>query len=141
MILKQFHNISGKVYATVSYDQVSNCIVDEWEGFFGLQQNFKDVLNFIAGVIEEKQVDFWLADLSKMQGSFDESKEWLVDVIMPRVIEAGLQAEAIVQPKNIFSKLSVQDAIIKIHDFEMRQFENVELARNWLLSSLVASGK
>ncbi len=132
MILKEFKRTSGTTYATVSYDEENNCIMDTWEGLFGTQENFQAVILFIADVIEEKKVTKWLADLRKMNGSFDGSKLWIVNNIMPRVIKAGLLYEAIVLPNNVFSKLSTKDTITRIHNFELRQFEDIEKAKAWL---------
>jgi hypothetical protein len=67
-----------------------------------------------------------------MNGSFDGSKEWIVETIMPAVIQAGLLFEAIVLPRNIFSKLSAKETIMKINNFELRQFDNLGEARKWL---------
>ena len=138
MVLKQFKNSKDVVYATVSYDAESNCVMDTWEGFFGSQDNFRSVVLYVAEVIAEKKAVKWLADLSKMNGSFDGSKDWLVSEIMPKVIQSGLLYEAIVLPKNVFSKLSARDTITKIKDFELRQFDDINQAKSWLNESAEA---
>jgi hypothetical protein len=134
MILKQYKNSAGGVYATVGYDEKNKCVYDTWEGMFGSQENFKTVLLYITQVIEERKAVCWLADLSKMSGSFDGSKEWIISTIMPKVVRAGLMYEAIVLPKNVFSKLSTKDTVTKINNFEIRQFDDVEKAKAWLNS-------
>jgi hypothetical protein len=132
MILHQFKNAAGKVYATVSFDEATKCISDTWEGLFGTQENFRTVLLYITNAIEERKAVSWLADLSQMNGSFDGSKQWIIDTVMPRVIGAGLRFEAVVLPKNVFSKLSTTDTIMKLSNFEIRQFDNLEKAKSWL---------
>ena len=74
----------------------------------------------------------WLADLRNMKGSFDGSRDWMIQEIMPKLIQGGLLFEAIVLPKNIFAKLSTRDAIMKIENFELRQFDDLEEANAWL---------
>jgi hypothetical protein len=136
-VLKTFENAAGKVYATVSYDEQKNCIKDVWEGSFGNSDNFKTVLTYVASQIEEKKITKWLADLRKMEGSFDSSSEWIQKEIMPKVLKAGLISEAVVLPKNIFSKLSARDTIIKVNKFELQQFEDIEKAEKWIHESVL----
>ncbi len=125
MVLKKFENSSGVVFCTVSYDEANACVIDTWEGMFGSQDNFKKVLNYVVGVIEEKKATKWLANLNRMNGSFDGSKDWIVSDIMPKVLKAGLLFQAIVLPANIFSKLSTRDAAAKIQNFELKQFDDI----------------
>lgn len=132
MILQEFKNSSNHTYATIEYDEENKCISDTWEGMFGTQENFRKVLVYIVAAVQERKVTSWLADLSKMNGSFDGSKKWIIETVVPAVITAGLQFEAIVLPKNIFSKLSAKEAIMKIHNFELRQFDDLDQAKTWL---------
>ncbi len=132
MMLQQFTNASGSVYATVGYDERNNCVYDSWEGMFGTQDNFKRVLSYVSEVIEEKKATRWLADLRKMNGSFDGSKEWIIRDLIPKVTSAGLLYQAIVLPQNVFSKLSAKDTITRISKFEIRQFDDIDKAKSWL---------
>lgn len=139
VILKVFQTGAQKIYATVYYDEDKKCISDVWDGSFGTSENFKAVLNYVAQQIEERKALKWLADLRNMEGSFNSSSEWIQKEIMPRVLQAGLLLEAVVLPKNIFSKLSAKDTIIKINKFELQQFEDIEKAKKWLEEAVVES--
>lgn len=131
---KQLLNLSGQVYVTISYDEQKGWIQDKWMGNFGTQENFRAGVLSVVEFIENSQgqCTMWLADLSEMKGSWDSSREWLAQQIMPRAIQAGLLFEAVVLPKNIFSKLSTNDTIMRIADFELRQFQDAEEAKVWL---------
>lgn len=75
----------------------------------------------------------WLADLTAMEGSFDESGPWLVNELMPRAISNGLDYEALVLPKNLYAKLAAVDAITRIRHVEIKRFGELEEAREWLM--------
>ncbi|MEM8966917.1 MAG: hypothetical protein AAGE93_10915, partial [Bacteroidota bacterium] len=125
---------SGQKYLTISYDEKEGWVQDKWTGNFGTQENFRNgvlsVVEFIEG--SQGQCTMWLADLSEMKGSWDSSRDWIAQHIMPRVLKAGLLFEAVVLPKDVFSKLSAQDTIMKIDDFELQQFQDIEEAKVWL---------
>lgn len=131
-LLKEFKTISGVSYAKVYYDEDNNTIMDVWNGVFGSQENFRNVISFIQEEITSRHITKWLADLRDMNGSFDGSRDWMTQQVMPQLIQAGLLFEAIVLPKNVFAKLSTRDAIMKIHNFELRQFADIEQAKVWL---------
>ena len=132
MLLQEFKTTSDDVYAKVYYDEEKNTITDVWEGAFGTQENFRTVILYMSDQILSRGITKWLADLRDMHGSFDGSRDWMTQEIMPKLIQNGLLFEAIVLPKNIFAKLSTRDAIMKIANFELRQFDNVEAAKAWL---------
>jgi hypothetical protein len=130
--MQQLKNGAGHIYATITSDKVNRLAEDVWTGVFGTQENLKAGLQAVVDIIEGDQCIKWLSDLSQIQGSFDSSKSWISDYVMPRVIRAGLKYQAMVIPKNIFAKLSTQDTIKKINQFEIRQFSNRQEARAWL---------
>ncbi len=132
MIVQEFQNAEGLIYATVGYDEKSKCIIDTWYGLCGTRDNFRKVLTYIVHLAEDKKAVKWLADLRRMHGSFDDSRDWIAEVIMPGVIRAGLRYEAVVLPHNVFSKLSTKETILKIQNFELRQFSDIEKAKLWL---------
>ena len=103
-LLQEFKTVSGTTYAQVYYDEETNTIMDVWNGVFGSQDNFKKVILFVKEEVVSRGITKWLADLQDMKGSFDGSREWMVQEIMPKLIQSGLLYEAIVLPLNVFSK-------------------------------------
>ncbi|MCD6065080.1 MAG: hypothetical protein K0R82_2991 [Flavipsychrobacter sp.] len=131
----ELKNGTGDVYVTIHYLEDLNAVMDVWTGAFGAQENFRKGLETVVEVIEKTKANKWLADLRLLKGSFDPSAEWLTTVIMPRTIELGLEFEAIVLPKEIFAKLSTKDAIQQVKNLYIRQFWDINEARQWLQSS------
>lgn len=129
---EKFYTSAGTLYATVNIDLDENMISDTWTNNFGSQDNFKKVLLYIVDKIEQYRLTKWLANLTDMNGSFDSSRDWLAKEIMPSAIGAGLMKEAVVLPKNIFAKLSTTDTIMRINNFELRQFASINEAQQWL---------
>ncbi|TRX61842.1 hypothetical protein FNH22_03445 [Fulvivirga sp. M361] len=139
MLLKEFKDTSGKAYAIVHYEEETDIISDVWNGVFGSQDNFKEVLVYVQEQILARNIKKWLADLRNMQGSFDGSKDWIAEEIMSKLIKNGELFQAIVLPNNIFAKLSARDTIKKVSNYELKQFHDPEEARNWLVNVKVIS--
>ena len=137
ILLKEFRKASQVVYASVYYDEQSRCIKDVWTGSFGTQQNFRDVLVYVASEIQRRKALKWLADLRLMVGSFDSSSEWIKYEITPKVLSSGLLLEAVVLPQDAFAKLSAKETVTKINKFELRQFEDIQLAEKWLRETVL----
>jgi len=132
----EFKTEDDAIYATVEYDDELNALVDTWTGSFKTQENFKKVLTVIVDLFAETGANKWLADLRKMEHTFDESSAWLVNEIMPRAIANGLDYEAIVLPHNLYAKLATVDAITRIQHVEIKRFVEMSDARQWLLDKV-----
>lgn len=130
--LHTFHSTAQHTYLTIGVDETIPCVVDVWTGPFGSQANFRSGVEKVVEVLIEKKYSKWLADLRNMEGSWDSSREWMLKVLMPKAIKAGLTAEAIVLPKDVFARLSTQDTIVKLHTYQLRQFDDWQEAREWL---------
>ncbi|MBC7391272.1 MAG: hypothetical protein H7329_18880 [Opitutaceae bacterium] len=135
-IIKEFKKSNGKVYAIVVTDLHKRVIQDTWHKRFETKENFEVVLSYIILQIETNKCLGWLADLRNMQGSFDESKNWIAETIIPAAINAGLKKEAIVVPKDVMARIATKDTINQIQNFTIRQFDNIFLAEEWLLEDL-----
>jgi hypothetical protein len=132
MILHKFKSTAQEIYLTIAVDLEMQCVMDTWQGSFGLQENFKNGMEAVVKVLAEYGYSKWLADLSNMKGAWDSSREWMLNELLPKAVEAGLRHEAIVLPKDIFAKLSTKDTIIEIDSYECRQFTELEQAKQWL---------
>jgi hypothetical protein len=135
-IVKEQKNAVGETYVIITLDEEKGIIQDTWIGPFGTQDNFRNGVSQVLDVLvnSKGKIYGWLADLRDMKGSWDSSRQWMAESVMPKAIKSGLKAEAVVLPRNIFSKLSTKDTIMKMTGFELRQFEDIEEARLWLLS-------
>jgi hypothetical protein len=134
-----FESSSGHQYATISFNEEAKCPQDIWRGSFGTQGNFQKVLIKLIDVMEDTKSSKLLTDVSQMVGSFDSSREWIVQENIPKLIRNGLRHHAVVIPKNIFSKLSVKDYSQQVAGLEIMQFGDREEAIKWLKSRVMTT--
>lgn len=135
-LLDQLKTSTGDVYVSLYWDEKNKVISDVWDGAFGSQENFRRALTRMTELMEEKGAKKWLADIRNMKGSFDSSSDFIAKEIMPKTISCGVVREAVIQPSFVFAKLSTKDTIMKIENFEIRQFEDYNEGYNWLISSV-----
>ncbi|MEQ8444243.1 MAG: hypothetical protein RIM72_09265 [Alphaproteobacteria bacterium] len=141
--LKNFRTRDGSSYAIVFHDEENALISDTWLGDFHDDDEFRQVLEFVADEIEARAVKLWLADLRHLTRSFFEFQDWLAHEISPRTFAAGLQREAVVLPPPAKLDSMPQDydvvgsaagAIDQIGDRRVRFFFDRDAAHRWLLS-------
>lgn len=141
--LRAFLLPNGRRYAVVGHNPDQRLISDIWFGAFGSQRAFKDVLEFICERFETGGYAYWLADLRYLNEDFHESEAWLVEEVVPRVMAAGLQREAVVmpastgQPEGFDVYGSASDTLRHIADGRVRGFTDIRLAKLWLQHGLL----
>jgi SpoIIAA-like len=128
----KFTNTTGDVYATIAFNEEVKCFHDTWTGAFGTQDNFRKVLLKVKELFKENKSTRLLTDTSSMIGSFDGSRDWIWAEVTSKLIRDGLRFHAMVIPKNVFSRLSMNDYIQKIDVLEMRTFGDIKEAQSWL---------
>lgn len=137
--LRTFRNLRDIPYAIVSHNPEYGLIADSWFGRFDSEDQFREVLEYICERFEDGGYSRWLADLRHLNRSFHEHEDWLAEAVFPRVINAGLEREAVVLPKgmggprsyDVFGSASA--ALKKITDGRVRGFTDLAGARKWLL--------
>lgn len=137
---KVFNRRNRQVYAIVGKNPELKIVSEVWFGRFDTQAEFRAVLQHIFDLFGDGDYRYWLADLRFLTSSFDESKEWLVNQLMPAMFNAGLEREAVVLPagaideegQDVFAAAS--DALQKITDGRVRSFTDIQTAKKWLLS-------
>lgn len=125
---------AGRRICIVRYDREIEATVDVWTGDFESQENLRRGLELVLQNIEKNKSAKWLADLSQIEGSFEESRGWITNNVVPRAMKLGLKYEALVLPKNIFAMLSVQETLIEIEGLKIRTFGDTHEAIAWLNS-------
>lgn len=135
-LLDQLKTSTGDVYVSLYWDEKNKVISDVWDGAFGSQENFRRALTRMTELMEEKGATRWLADIRNMKGSFDSSSDFIAKEITPKVLALGVRREAVIQPSFVFAKLSAKDTIMKIENFEIRQFEDYNEGYSWLTSEI-----
>jgi hypothetical protein len=131
-VLHEFTSSAQHIYLTIAIDEQIPCVMDVWTGAFGTQANFRKGVEKVVDLLIEKGYKKWLADLRKMEGSWDSSREWMLQELLPRAVKGGLMFEAIILPKDLFARLSAQDIIMQLDNYQLRQFDDLEKAQEWL---------
>lgn len=73
-----------------------------------------------------------LTDISKMTGTFSDANDWLANVYTRQLISLGVKKHAVVLPTNLFAQLAVKDWETKVKNFTTHNFNNREIALEWL---------
>lgn len=119
-------------YVSIYHDAEMKLVMDVWEGPFSTGDNFRKAILYVLDVIRLKNCRYWLADLRKMEGSFDSQREWISTEAMPKAKEYGLKKEAILLPTYLYSRLSTKDAASQVKGIVLRQFDSYDSAIEWL---------
>jgi len=77
-------NTAGRRICIVYFDRELRATVDVWTGDLESQDNLKQGLELVLQNIEHNKSTKWLADLSNIEGSFEESREWIANNVVPR---------------------------------------------------------
>lgn len=115
---------------TIAYDPESKILYCTWHGF----QSFSTIKpngDLILQQVLEKKITRILNDNTGVIGHWSDSTEWTQKKWFPQIWEAGVEKFAWVYPQDYFAKISVK--AIKHHP-SIKFFENLEDARNWLLT-------
>lgn len=83
-------------------------------------------------LLKEKSASRWIADASKMEGSFEDSNDWLAEEWTPRAQAAGLKRVVFVVSPDFFNELSTQEYAERNAELESPSFKTIEEAVSWI---------
>lgn len=141
-----FHRRNAQVYAIVGTNPDLQVVSDVWFDQFDNQDEFRSVLSYICDLFRTGRYRFWLADLRFLASDFAPSEHWLVTTLMPAVIDAGLEREAVVLPDTTVREegqdvyATASHALQVLSDGRVRGFTDIALARRWLLHGELPGG-
>ncbi len=119
------------IYQLEDYPHI---ILQEIKGFC-LAKEIKELHCQIIDLVEKHKFTHLISDIIEVEGSFEETNEWFINVFNPKMVELGMNYEAIIQSKNIFSKLAAEELVensqLKEIGYHMRLFDSVEKALEW----------
>jgi hypothetical protein len=116
---------------TIAYDPENNILYCTWRGFQSFA-TIKPAGDLILQQVREKRGVKILNDNTDVVGHWSDSTEWTQKFWFPAIWQAGVKKFAWVYPEDYFAKISVK--AIKPHP-SIKFFENLEDARNWLLTN------
>ena len=110
-----------------------NSVVMEWDGY-ATSAEFKEGTELMLNTLIKHNTFKVLADIKDMILIGVEDQQWLIDQFLPRAIEFGFKAIAIVKPDSYFNKVAVESVSYKVDKdkLEIMFFDNTAQAKEWL---------
>ena len=79
------------------------------------------------------------ADLSQVRGTWTKHNDRVANEVFPSYIQAGLKAQANVQPEDVFGSFSndqMQEQVIEDFNLSIREFDDYAEAQQWVCEKL-----
>ncbi|HAI75349.1 MAG TPA: hypothetical protein DCM08_03805 [Microscillaceae bacterium] len=134
-------------FVEISFDKSQRKLLAVWKDQTATMSNdqYKELFEQIAGLLELHKPDHWLGDIRKF-GFFviPELQEWIATAIMPRFIQAGLKKMAMLASENFIAQLSIEQTTDEMEKnsqeaspLQVRYFDNDQAAQDWFLGKTV----
>ena len=125
-------NSFDKVFLTIEFDAANQWIYNNWIGVLPTEkviQGCQATLDFLR----DKPCPHMLNDNREVIGSWNSANDWIAQNWMPQALSMGLKRFAHVVSPGIFGQASAAEMITRVgSQFEMRLFEDMEMAKAWL---------
>ena len=120
----------------ITYNPTLNAIVMVWRGYATSKQ-FRAGSELMLEMLIRHQCSKVLGDTSEMAIIGQEDQHWLENNFIPRAVNAGFRAFAIITPKAYFNKVAVETVSYKVDQNQLRIafFTNREEAEEFLLNN------
>jgi hypothetical protein len=117
----------------IFFDDDINAVVMEWDGYATSAQ-FKEGTELMLNTLIQHNAFKVLADIKDMILIGYEDQKWLETHFLPRAIQFGFKAIAIIRPDSYFNKMAVETISYKVdaEKLTINFFDNTEEAREWL---------
>lgn len=124
--------MNSKVYNIV-WDEESQWIAMDWDGYATSAQ-FIEGTELLCKLINECKAAKVLADIKDMTLISMQDQSYTVHSFLPRAIEAGFRAIAIVNPTSYFNAVAIETMAYRVNKtvVQMKVFDNKEDASAWL---------
>lgn len=125
---------TNKVF-DIYYEKESGFVVMDWDGYATSSQ-FREGTELMLNHLIESKAHKVLADVKDMVLIGMEDQQWMETNFLPRAIQFGFKACAIVRPSNYFNKIAVESISYKVDQekLSVSLFDSIEEARAWLAS-------
>jgi hypothetical protein len=129
---RELINSFDKVYLTIEFDEANRWIYNDWLGVLPTEQVIQGCQAIIA-VLQENSCPRMLNDNRAVVGSWSSANEWIAQHWIPRAVTLGLKRFAHIVSPGIFGQASAAELVTRVgKQFEMRLFQDIELAKAWL---------
>lgn len=118
----------------LSYDEANDWLYADWQGYLNEEGAKKSALAVIKG-IKETGTTKVLNDNRNQTGPWPPIDQWLAEVFIPGLKEAGLQYFAYIHSPSVFTQMSASKFANQIiNEIEFDHFKDETEARQWLKS-------
>lgn len=87
-------------------------------------------------VIQETGCPYLINDNTHLEGSWLESNDWLEQVLIPKLYEAGLRYVAHIYSSDFITKFSAVDLETRIQSIHFKLFSGIKEAEEWIQEAM-----
>ncbi|MBD2721835.1 hypothetical protein [Hymenobacter armeniacus] len=132
---QELTNSFDKVYLTIELDEANGWIYNNWTGVLPTEtviRGCQATIDFLRG----NPCPQMLNDNRGVIGSWSSANDWIAQNWVPQVLRLGLKRFAHVVSPGIFGQASAEEMVTRVGtQFEMRLFQDIEMAKSWLRSA------
>lgn len=117
----------------IYYDTAQGYVRMDWNGYATSAQ-FREGTEYMLKLLVESGAHKVLADIKGMTLIGQEDQNYVKFNFLPRAIERGFRAIALVRPSNYFNALAVEAISYRVQQtsVQIRLFDSLEEAQGWL---------
>lgn len=120
---------------SIFYDSECRCVSMDWDGY-ATSAEFREGTEFMLKLLKENNAHKVLADIKDMTLIGMEDQNYVQYNFLPRAINAGFRAIAIVRPVSYFNAVAIETISYRVKQtvVQMRVFDDIHEAKQWLNS-------
>lgn len=124
-------------YATVTFDEDKSLGKIEWKGKCTSEQ-YQGAFLSLLDLQKTKKISRYISDIRNQSIISPTDRKWFENEALPRAIEQGLKAAAVVFDGNAFKKYYINVILSATNKFgmPMKVFSELEEAENWLMNKV-----
>lgn len=118
----------------IYFDEKHQWVTMRWEGYVSSHQ-FREGTEMMLNLLIESRSSKVLADIKEMLLIDEEDQQWLQSYFLPRAKRFGFESIAFVKPVSYFNRAAIERISESLSsDFNIRLFDTLQEAEEWLLS-------
>lgn len=121
-------------YLDLIWDEESKGLISQWKGGF-IGRDIKAGLNLALEEYKKCPPGAqWIGDTTDIGVISEEDKTWIDTVWFPQFLATGVKFMAVVQPKSVIAKMSVNDITSKVPGTQLTIYNCTSLdeAKQWM---------
>ena len=128
---EELKNAFGKVFLEVDVDTENRWVHTNWIGYLTKDNIINGALAYTEA-IKETGYCCVLNDTSEVLGGWDHSLDWVVNQWGPQAANAGIGHFAIITKPESFASSTALSFYESLKAFEVKVFDNIAEAKEWL---------